>query len=104
MPSVTYKDGQTVAWTGLSRCLCHNCRNLFSSVSAFERHQKRGECRHPATVGLELKGGAWQYPGPAGGLRSALGGAAKTGVAPNTGQTDAGSESADVSAENNGAA
>lgn len=62
MTTARWRDRTTRTWTGSSKCLCYACRNLFGSLSAFERHQKRGKCLDPAAVGLELKDDVWRWP------------------------------------------
>lgn len=40
----TFPDGEVRRWTGASRCLCGECRELFNSVGAFEKHRQFGAC------------------------------------------------------------
>jgi hypothetical protein len=61
---VVWSDGESREWSGLSKALCYNCRQLFGSVSGFEKHQKRGKCLEPSNVGLELREGVWRHPAP----------------------------------------
>jgi hypothetical protein len=37
-----------------SPCLCARCRELFTSLTAFERHMPGGVCKNPAKRGLVL--------------------------------------------------
>lgn len=63
MPSYRFSDGEVVRWTGLSTCLCFQCREVFSSVSGFDKHRKAGRCREPSEVGLvRNKKGYWSHP------------------------------------------
>jgi hypothetical protein len=62
MSTVTWPDGETRTWSGTSKCLCWACRQLFGGVTGFERHQRRGKCLDPATVGLVLREGVWIRP------------------------------------------
>lgn len=65
--------GCTNRWTGLSVCHCATCHVTFTSLTAFERHRRHGQCIAPGLVGLvpRVRGGtaiaggfvAWGYPG-----------------------------------------
>jgi hypothetical protein len=50
-----------------SPCLCANCRELFTSLTSFDRHMVNGRCRNPGKRGLVLvnQGGwdIWANPG-----------------------------------------
>lgn len=55
-------------WRGLTTCHCSSCHATFSSPSGFDRHQRAGECRDPAAVGLVAtprRGveSLWAFPG-----------------------------------------
>lgn len=55
---------------GTNRCRCSGCDRSFSSVSAFDKHQRIAKdggaiCLDPAERGLVLSGGYWSYPPPA---------------------------------------
>lgn len=42
------KCGRT--WSGARTCHCAGCCETFSSTSAFDLHQRGGDCADPATV------------------------------------------------------
>jgi hypothetical protein len=48
-------------------CLCVACLELFTSLTAFDKHQRNGKCRNPIKCGLVLvdQGGwiLWGNPG-----------------------------------------
>jgi hypothetical protein len=50
-----------------SPCLCVRCRELFTSLTSFDKHMSNGRCRNPAKRGLVLvnQGGwdIWANPG-----------------------------------------
>ena len=64
-------------WTGNDRSHCGACHLLFSSLSAFDRHRRAGQCLPPAEVGLVARqqsyGLLWGWPGPDGGMGAARG-------------------------------
>jgi hypothetical protein len=39
-------------WTGLSAAHCSGCHVSFTSVAAFDRHRRGGQCLSPVEVGL----------------------------------------------------
>ena len=49
--NATHPCGHATKHTSRVGC-CASCRLLFSSDSAFDRHHKGGECKHPLDVGL----------------------------------------------------
>jgi len=54
--------------TGLSTSGCSGCGEVFTSLTGFDRHQRRANgtltCLPPAECGLELKpNGRWGFPG-----------------------------------------
>lgn len=49
-------------WTGHRRCHCTSCHESFSSASAFDHHRLDFACRPPASRGLALIEGYWQWP------------------------------------------
>ena len=54
---------------GSSRCQCGRCGLAFSSVSAFDKHQRLTKdgslvCRNPPTLGMVNRDGFWGMPGP----------------------------------------
>lgn len=45
-------------WTGVSRCHCGGCHELFSGLALFDRHRVNGKCLDPATVKTKPKDGS----------------------------------------------
>lgn len=58
-------------WTGNERSHASCCHETFSSLTAFDRHRKGGQCNDPASVGLVARakpyGTLWGFPAPEGG-------------------------------------
>jgi hypothetical protein len=58
-------------WTGNERSHCGGCHELYSSLTAFDRHRRGGVCLPPASVGLVARekpyGVLWGNPAPEGG-------------------------------------
>ena len=58
-------------WTGAERSHCGGCHELFSSLTAFDRHRRGGRCLPPESVGLTARekpyGVLWGTPAPEGG-------------------------------------
>ena len=50
--SYTFSNDQIVTWSGARACLCHTCRELFNSPSAFDKHRRDGKCLKPQTRGM----------------------------------------------------
>lgn len=58
MPDVVHpKCGKH--WTGARACHCAACCETFSCTATFDRHQRDGQCREPATVGLVARSKPW---------------------------------------------
>jgi hypothetical protein len=54
-------------WSGANTAHCGACHVTYTSVGAFDRHRRAGECRPPAEAGLVQRGRAgytaWGLPG-----------------------------------------
>lgn len=59
-------------WTGGERSHCGGCCRTYTSLSAFDRHRRGGQCLDPQTAGLIARqkpyGLLWGWPGPDGGM------------------------------------
>ncbi len=43
---------------------CRGCGEVFTSITGFDRHQRRGKCLPPAECGLvQGENGRWHFPG-----------------------------------------
>lgn len=52
--------------TGRQTSGCRGCGEVFTSLTAFDRHHRGGKCLPPASVGLlERPDGKWGWPGRA---------------------------------------
>jgi hypothetical protein len=49
-------NGCTNRWNGYNTCHCSACHVTFSSIDAFDRHRRGGQCLPPAAVGLVQSG------------------------------------------------
>jgi hypothetical protein len=58
--SYKWPDGEVKVWTGLATCCCYDCREIFNSVTAFDKHRKDFKCETPESLGMEKNGrGYW---------------------------------------------
>jgi hypothetical protein len=49
--------------SGLGTCGCRRCGEVFTSLTGFERHQRKGKCLDPAEIGLvQRPNGRWSFP------------------------------------------
>ncbi len=52
--------------SGLKTCGCRGCGEVFTSLTGFESHQRRGRCLPPGEVNLvQRSDGKWCMPGRA---------------------------------------
>lgn len=55
-------------WTGAERSHCGGCHEMFSSLTAFEKHRRGLRYNDPAGIGLEPRekpfGVLWGHPAP----------------------------------------
>jgi hypothetical protein len=50
--------------TGLQTSGCRGCGEVFTGLSAFDRHRNRGKCLAPGSVSLvQRPDGIWRLPG-----------------------------------------
>jgi hypothetical protein len=49
--------------TGRNTSGCRGCGEVFTSITSFDRHQRKGKCLPPAEVGLvQNDKGRWHFP------------------------------------------